>query len=95
MTINKDTVNYISALARLRLDDAEALKLAGDLEAILHYADKLNELDVSLVKPTSHVLDVENVFREDIVLPGLSQQEALAISVENMDGAFKVPKVIE
>ncbi len=93
--INKETVDYISGLARLRLDEAEVRKFSGDLEAILHYVEKLNEVDVSGVSPTSHVLNVENVFREDVIVPGLSQQQALAFSVDNLAGPYKVPKVIE
>ena len=93
--VTQETVNYIGALARLHLEGAEAEKFAKDLEAILHYAEKLNTLDVSMVKPTSHVLNVENVFRDDIVKPGLSQAEALSFSVDNLNGAYKVPKVIE
>ena len=66
--INKETVTYIASLARLHLDEAEASKFAHDLEGILAYVEQLNRLDVKDVKPTSHVLDVENVFREDILL---------------------------
>jgi len=93
--VTQETVNYIGALARLHLEGPEAEKFAKDLEAILHYVEKLNTLDVSGVKPTSHVLDVENVFREDSIKPSLSQEQALAFSVEKLNGAYKVPKVIE
>ena len=93
--ITQETVNYIGALARLHLEGPEVEKFAKDLEAILHYVEKLNALDVSGVKPTSHVLNVENVFRDDRIKPGLSQEQALAFSVDNLNGAYKVPKVIE
>ena len=93
--ITEETVDYIAGLARLHLQDAEAKKFARDLEAILHYVEKLNKLDVAGVKPTSHVLNVENVFRDDTVKPGLSQDQALAFSVDKLNGAYKVPKVIE
>jgi aspartyl-tRNA(Asn)/glutamyl-tRNA(Gln) amidotransferase subunit C len=93
--INQDTVNYVGALARLHLGNSEAEKFAKDLESILHYVEKLNTLDVSAVKPTSHVLDVENVFRDDCIRPGLSQEQALSFAVEKLNGAYKVPKVIE
>ncbi len=93
--VTQETVNYIGALAKLHLEHSETQKFTRDLEAILHYVEKLNTLDVSAVKPTSHVLNVENVFRDDVVKPSLSQEQALAFSIENLNGAYKVPKVIE
>jgi len=93
--ITQETVNYIGGLARLHMEAPEAEKFARDLESILHYVEKLNTLDVSGVKPTSHVMNVENVFRDDEVRPGLSREQALSFSVEALNGAYKVPKVIE
>jgi aspartyl-tRNA(Asn)/glutamyl-tRNA(Gln) amidotransferase subunit C len=93
--ITRETVNYISGLARLHIDEAQAQKFAIDLEAILHYVEKLNAIDVSNVKPTSHVLNMENVFRDDVIAPSLTQEQALSFSVDNLNGAYKVPKVIE
>ena len=93
--ITKDNVNYVAALARLRVNEAEAERFAKDLEGILHYVEKLNKVDVSSVKPTSHVLDVENVFREDAVTPSLTNEEALRSAVDKYHGFYKVPKVIE
>jgi len=93
--INNNTVNYIAALARLHVDEAEAGKFAKDLEDIIHYVEQLNKLDVKDVKPTSHVLDVENVFREDTVTPSLSNAQALGFAVDKHKGFYKVPKIIE
>ena len=93
--ITQETVDYIAGLARLHMEGAESQKFAKELEAILHYVQQLQSLDVSAVKPTSHVLNVENVFRDDVVKPGLSQEQALAFSVDKLNGAYKVPKVIE
>lgn len=93
--IDQKTVHYIGALARLHIDETQAQKFARNLEDILGYINQLNELDLVNVKPTSHVLDVENVFRQDEVRPCLSQAEALSFSVESLDGHYKVPKVIE
>jgi aspartyl-tRNA(Asn)/glutamyl-tRNA(Gln) amidotransferase subunit C len=95
MIINKETVNNVAALARLHLNEAEAGQFALDLEGILRYVEKLNALDVSSVKPTSHVLDVENVFRDDARTPSLPNAEALHSAVEKHNGFYKVPKVIE
>ena len=93
--ITKNDVNYVAALARLHVSEAEAERFTKDLEGILHYVEKLNKVDVSLVKPTSHVLDVENVFREDVVQPSLTNVDALRSAVEQYHGFYKVPKVIE
>lgn len=93
--ITEKDVRYIAALARIHLKDDEVNHLTQDLEAILGYIAKLNKLDVANVEPTSHVLPMKNVYRDDIIKPSLPQKEALRIAVEQAKGAFKVPKVIE
>jgi len=93
--ISKKDVEYVASLARIHLQKDEVDHLAKDLEQILEYMNKLNALDVSKVEPTCHVLPLKNVHREDKVRPSLTQQEALKISVQQQDGFFKVPKVIE
>ena len=93
--ISKDDVKYVAGLARIHLKDNEMSQLTADLEKILDYINKLNTLDVTDVQPTSHVLPLKNVYRKDEVRPSLTQKESLKISVEQLNGAFKVPKVIE
>ncbi|MFA5060261.1 MAG: Asp-tRNA(Asn)/Glu-tRNA(Gln) amidotransferase subunit GatC [Candidatus Omnitrophota bacterium] len=93
--LSKDEVRSIAHLSRVHLQDDEIQKLTKDLEQILHYIDQLSQVDVSKVEPTSHVLPLKNVFREDIVKPSLAQSEALKISVSQHNGSFKVPQVIE
>jgi aspartyl-tRNA(Asn)/glutamyl-tRNA(Gln) amidotransferase subunit C len=93
--ISEKDVKYVASLARIHLKDEEIDHLTKDLEKILDYINKLDTLDVGDVQPTSHVLPLKNVAREDIVKPSLTQQEALKISVEQQGGSFKVPKVIE
>ena len=94
MITDKD-VKYIGALARIHLTDQEIAPLTKNLEGILNYVKKLEKLDITNVKPTSHVLPLKNVYRDDVVKPSLSQAEALSIAVEKYHGAFQVPKVIE
>ena len=94
MITDKD-VKYIASLARIHVSDDEAQSFTKNLEGILSYVKKLENLDISNVEPTSHVLPLKNVYREDVVQPSLTQQEALQIAVEQHKGAFKVPKVIE
>ena len=93
--ISEKDVKYVAELARIHLKDEEIVPLTKDLEKILEYINKLETLDVADVQPTSHVLPLKNVYREDKVKPSLTQQEALRISVEQHKGSFKVPKVIE
>lgn len=93
--ITKEDVKYIAALARIHLKDPEVERITTNLEDILHYVDQLKELDVSQVPPTSHVLPLKNVYRPDEVRPSLDQKEALGIAVQQHNGAFKVPQVIE
>jgi aspartyl-tRNA(Asn)/glutamyl-tRNA(Gln) amidotransferase subunit C len=93
--ITKDDVKYIASLARIHLQEHELEQLTHNLEDILHYVAKLQKLDVTNVEPTTHVLALKNVYREDVVKPSLTQKEALSISVAQHNGSFKVPQVIE
>jgi len=93
--ISEKDVQYVAGLARIHLSDEETTALTKNLEKILHYVEKLNALDVTGIQPTSHVLPLKNVTREDVVKPSLDQQTALQIAVEKDKGSFKVPKVIE
>ncbi len=93
--ISQETVAYIASLSRLHIDDKENAGYVKDLQDILHYVEKLNMLDVSQVAPTSHVLKVENVFRDDVIRPSLDQGVAMSFAIESHAGHYKVPKVIE
>jgi len=78
----------------LELSETEKKKFAKELDKIIKYIDQLREVDARNVAPTSHVIPMENVLREDKVEPSLSQEEALANAPDKKDGYFKVPKVI-
>ncbi|MDP8265101.1 MAG: Asp-tRNA(Asn)/Glu-tRNA(Gln) amidotransferase subunit GatC [Candidatus Aceula lacicola] len=93
--ISKKDVQYISHLSRIYTDDHEAEALAKNLEGILTYIEKLKKLDIKNVKPTSHVLPLKNVFRDDILKESLGQKNATKIAVKSEKGSFKVPQVIE
>jgi len=95
MKISRKEVEHVAELARLRFDEAELERFTHQLNAILSYIGKLNELDTSRVEPTYHVLDLGNVLREDEVRPSLSREIALANAPERADGFFKVPRIIE
>ena len=94
MKITLDEVKYVSNLARLELQDEEAAAMAGQLDQILSYVDKLNELDTSQVEPTTQVISTTNAFREDELRTSLSQEKALANGPRQNGESFVVPKVI-
>ncbi len=93
--ISKADVEHVANLARLSFGEEEIEKFTHQLNNILTYIDKLNELDTSHVEPTSHVLPIQNVFREDKVRPSLPVEEVLANAPEAAHHYFKVPKIIE
>ena len=94
-TITKETVNYIAKLSKLEFSDNESEQLAGELDRIFNYIHKLNELDTENIEPTSHVLDIQNVMRDDEVVTKLTNEEALKNAPKAESGHFKVPRVIE
>lgn len=88
-------VEHIARLARVRLTSEEKEKFGAQLGSILSYVEKLNELDTQGVEPTSHVLALSDVMREDKVRASLSKDEAL-MNVPDRDGNFyRVPKIID
>ncbi len=95
MKITKQEVEHVAKLARLELSDQEKGKLTDQLSNILSYVEKLSELDTRGVEPTSHVLDINNVMREDIPASSLPQEKALSNAPEKAAGHYKVPKIIE
>jgi len=95
MSITIKDVEHVANLARLDLSDAEKEQFAGQLNAILKYAEKLNELDTDGIEPTSHVLPLANVMREDEVKPSWPIEKVLRNAPEEEDGQFKVPAVLE
>jgi aspartyl-tRNA(Asn)/glutamyl-tRNA(Gln) amidotransferase subunit C len=90
-------VEYVARLARLELSAEEKEKFTGQLAAILEYIDKLNELDTSGVAATSHALNIENAWREDVLVqcPEETRERLLNNAPEREDDFFKVKKVIE
>ena len=92
MSIN---IEKIAELARLNLKPEEKKKLEKDLSAILDYVKTLEQLDTKNVEPTSHVLNLENVFRADEVKPSEVRDEALKHAPLTEGKFFKVPKVVE
>ncbi|MFO7605537.1 MAG: Asp-tRNA(Asn)/Glu-tRNA(Gln) amidotransferase subunit GatC [Desulfurivibrionaceae bacterium] len=94
MKISTDEVKYVAGLARLELSGEEAEEMAAELDQILSYVDKLNELDTSAVEPTTHAISITNAFREDQLRESLAREKALANSPCQNGEAFVVPKII-
>lgn len=95
MKITLQEVEHVARLARVELTAEEKERMRAQLDSILSYIDKLNELDTSDVEPTSHVLPMTNVFREDEVAPSLAQEAVLANAPDRQDLFFRVPRILE
>jgi aspartyl-tRNA(Asn)/glutamyl-tRNA(Gln) amidotransferase subunit C len=89
--IDRDQVLHVAKLARLRLDDAELERMAGELSAILEHIERVNELDLDEVEPTSHVVGLENVLRPDEPRPSLPRERALEQAPDTDGSGFRVP----
>ena len=89
--IDRDQVLHVAKLARLRVSDEEVDRMAGELSKILEHVETMNELDLDGVQPTSHVVDLTNVLREDVPRPGLDRETALGQAPDATDTGFRVP----
>ncbi|MGG1572586.1 Asp-tRNA(Asn)/Glu-tRNA(Gln) amidotransferase subunit GatC [Fictibacillus sp. NRS-1165] len=90
--ISKDQVKHVAHLARLSVSEEEVDMFTEQLDAIIGFAEELNELDTENIEPTTHVLELKNVLREDTVRESVSRADALKNAPEQRDGQFKVPK---
>lgn len=95
MAIDKETVKYVAHLARIELQPDELEKLSGQLHDILGFIDKLSTLDTGQVNPSSHILAISNVLREDKPHESLSPDKALENAPAKKDNFFSVPKILE
>ena len=89
--IDRDQVLHVARLARLKLTDDEIERMAGELSGILEHVDRISELDLEGVEPTSHVIALENVLRPDEPRPSWSRDEVLEPAPDPASGAFRVP----
>lgn len=93
--ISDETMEYVGILAKLELSSEEKEAARHDMERMLDYIDKLNELDTSGVEPMSHIFPVDNVFREDVVTNGDGRADTLSNAPERKEDMFVVPKTFE
>ena len=93
--ISKDQVKHVANLARLAITEEETEMLTKQLDKIISYAEQLNELDTENVEPTTHVLNMKNVLREDKASQGLPREEVLKNAPDHQDGQIRVPGIME
>ncbi|MBK8295284.1 MAG: Asp-tRNA(Asn)/Glu-tRNA(Gln) amidotransferase subunit GatC [Solirubrobacterales bacterium] len=89
--IEREQVLHVARLSRLKLDEDEASRLETELSSILDHVDRLAEIDIEGIEPTSHVVPLENVLRDDVTRPSLDREVALDQAPDPVDGAFRVP----
>jgi aspartyl-tRNA(Asn)/glutamyl-tRNA(Gln) amidotransferase subunit C len=89
--IDLEHVRHVARLARLELSDDEVERMAGELSTILDHVERMNELDLDGVEPTSHVVPLTNVLRSDEPRPSWPREQVLAPAPDPEEGAFRVP----
>ena len=95
MPVSIEDVEKVAILARLQFTEEEKQRLLSEMNKILIYFEKLNELDTENVPPTSHVLPLKNVLREDVVKPSLLREKLLSNAPDQAMEHFKVPQIID
>ncbi|MFM1993806.1 MAG: Asp-tRNA(Asn)/Glu-tRNA(Gln) amidotransferase subunit GatC [Actinomycetota bacterium] len=93
--VTPDLVRHLASLARILVTEEEVNKLTGELSVIVDAVASVNKAVSGDVVPTSHPIPMSNVFREDEILPSLSQAEALSAAPDSAEGRFKVPAILD
>ena len=89
--IDRDQVLHVARLSRLALTEEELERMPGELSKILEHVEKMGELDLEDVEPTSHVVELQNVLREDVPRPSLPREKALEQAPDSDEAGFRVP----
>jgi len=95
MDVNDALIDKLAHLARLKFEAADKEEIKSDLQKMIAFVEKLNELDTTGVEPLLHMTDELNVLREDEVKGSISREEALKNALLHDEQFFKVPKVIK
>lgn len=93
--ITPELVRHLASLARILVSDEEVETLAGELSVIVDSVAKVNQAVSSDVVATSHPIPMANVFREDVVIPSLTQEQALSGAPDAFDGRFRVNAILD
>ena len=91
----KISIEHLARLARLSVAEDEKERFADQIDSILTYMEKLNELDTGAIEPTSHVISLSNVVREDLPKDSLDREDALMNAPDRTEKFYRVPKIIE
>lgn len=94
MKISREEVEHVAHLARLNLSEEDLVKMTGQLDEILNYVAKLEELDTTDIEPTTHAFSVRNAYRDDIPQESLSQEDSLRNCAAKNNEAFIVPRIL-
>jgi aspartyl-tRNA(Asn)/glutamyl-tRNA(Gln) amidotransferase subunit C len=95
MALTEKDVEYVARLARLEISAEEKALYTQQLAKILGHAQDLNAVDTAQVAPTSHVLPLKNVVREDLIRESMAREEILSNAPDKSKGCFRVPKILE
>ncbi len=95
MRITRIDVEHVAQLARLRFSEDQLALFTEQLNTLLSYFDKLQEVDTRGIEPSTHAVSLCNAFREDLSRPSIVEDEALRNAPASERGCFKVPKIIE
>lgn len=95
MSLSSEQVAKVAILARLRLSPEEVETFTGQLNSIVHFVEQLQELDTTNVEPSAHGVEVQNVFRDDVLGPALPREKALANAPKRNEQSFLVPAVLD
>ena len=94
-TVSIEDVKHVAKLAHLRYEDSELASFSKQLEGMIEFVAKLKDVNTEGIEPTSSVLPIENIFREDEVKTSFSQEKALSNAPEKELGHYKIPKMME
>ncbi len=93
--ISRAEVAHLARLSRLAVSDDELDMFAGQLDVILASIARIGEVTAADIPPTSHSVPLTNVLREDVVVPGLSREDALAAAPDRAEDRFRVPRILD
>lgn len=95
MNITDETIDYVAALAKLKIKEEDRERTKKDLSDILGYMDRMNELDTDGIEPMSHAFPMKNVFREDVVTNTDDSENLLSNAPKKKENQFMVPKTVD
>src|SRR3954453_20649018 len=93
--ISREEVAHLARLSRLAVTEEELATFAGQLDVILQAVARIGEVAAADIPPTSHSVPLTNVLRDDVIVPGLTRDEALCGAPDAADGRFRVPRILD